>query len=251
MNLLVLGGTQWLGREVAGQAVAAGDSVTCLARGESGAVAPGATLVAADRNQPDAYDAVADRDWDAVVEVSWQPRFVREALAAIGPRAGHWSYVSSGNVYASHAEIGADESAPLLEPTDARRGGPRALRRGQVGVRAVVAGTPSETGCSSQGPGSSAAPETPPTGPATGSPGRRRRPDDPMLVPDAADQPSQVIDVRDLAAWLLACARTGTTGAFNTVGPDLPLGRVDRTVPRGGRAHRRGGQRAEGVAARP
>src|SRR5262249_58885166 len=99
MEILILGGTAWLGREYARQAVAAGHAVTCLARGNAGPVAEGAVLVAADRGDPGADARAAGRDWDAVLDASWQPGFLRGAGAALGDRARPSAYVSSGPVH--------------------------------------------------------------------------------------------------------------------------------------------------------
>lgn len=223
MKMLILGGTAWLGREIAREALAHGHDVTCLARGESGELASGAHLVMADRARPDAYADVGDRDWDAVVEISWQPAFVRGALAAIGERARHWTVVSSTSVYAEAGVVGADESAELAPAIDTefaeRSNYSGAKAAAEQAARAVL-----EDRLLIVRPGVIGGP-----GDESGRSGAwvaraARAPSEPMLVPNEPMMPTQVVDVRDLATFIVDSAEVGLHGAFNTVGPVVPLG---------------------------
>ena len=224
MSLLVLGGTAWLGREVVAAARALGQDVTVLARGESGAPPPDVEVVLADRGDPAAYDDVRGRDWDVVVDLARQPTHVSSALEALGPRAASWVFVSSASVYAAGDVAGADESAELLpahqaddEGWETYGGRKVACERSileHVGDKALVA----RSGLIA-GPGD----HTDRTG---YWPLRFAHPADPdgaVLVPDSP-VPTQVLDVRDLADWLVRAGLGRATGVVNASGPVLPLG---------------------------
>ncbi len=227
-HVLILGGTSWLGGEVARQAVAAGHAVTCLARGESGTPPPGVRFVAADRTDPQAYAAVLDGPrWDLVVEVSRQPGQVRSALAALAHRAEHWVFVSTGSVYADHSTLGAGPDAELLTPLDGDDATPDEYGPGKVacelasraarGDHVLIARSGLIVGYGDRSdrfgywPGRFAL---------------AQQDGGPVLVPEHLDGPAQFLDVVDLAGWLLTAGLGGTTGTVDAYGPRRVLADV-------------------------
>jgi 2'-hydroxyisoflavone reductase len=203
-----------------------GHAVTCLARGESGAVPAGVDFVRADRDAPDAYQAVAAGDWDAVVDVSRQPGQVRRAAQALASRAGWFGYVSSGNVYADHGTPGADESVALLPPLDGDVMESMATY-GEAKVaceRHVLDAYGSERSLIARvgligGPGDI----FDRTGYWPLRFSRPAAPDGSVLVPDVPELLTQVVDVRDVATWLVVAGERQLAGVFNVVGQALPL----------------------------
>lgn len=220
---LILGGTAWLGREVARQAAERGDEVVCLARGESGEPSEGTRIVIADRDAPGAYADVADSDWDVVVDVSRQPGHVRAAVEELADRARHWVFVSSCSVYADHSPLGADESAPLLPALDGDVATVETYGEGKVACEAICAEALGERVTLARagliggwGDGSDRFGYWPGRFALAG--------DGPVLVPDADDMASQIIHVGDLATWLLLAGDERIGGAYNVLGPTDRLG---------------------------
>lgn len=226
-KILILGGTQWLGRTIALQAVGDGHDVACLARGVSGRFPDGATAVVADREADGAYDGVATGHWDLVIELTCRPAQARAAVEALSPRAGHWVYVSSCSAYAAHSTPGAAEAAKLLAALDssaeysdehygAAKAGCEWLTVASRGNAALLV-RPGLIG----GPGD-------PSGRSTYWPLRFAAGREPVLVPDdgADTRYVQVIDVRDLATFILQAGLARRSGPVNAVGAEMPLGDV-------------------------
>ena len=219
MDLLILGGTQWLGRSLAAEAVARGHRVTCLARGEAGAAPSGVDFVRADRSEPGAYDEVRDREWHAVIDVTRQPGFARGAAAALAPRAAHWTFISSGNVYAAQNEHGADESAELMPPLESDESTPDTYGEAKSAIELAYREALGDRLLVIR-PGLIAGP-----GDASGRSGywvaRAARDDAPMLVPDIFDAAAQAIHIDDLVRFTLDAIERPLTGAFNAVGDTI------------------------------
>ncbi|MDR6508794.1 NAD-dependent epimerase/dehydratase family protein [Arthrobacter oryzae] len=222
MRILILGGTAFLSAEIARQALAAGHTVTCLARGSAATPPDGTVWLKADRTQGmQAYEEAAG-NWDAVIDVTRDPEQARDALELLAPAAAHWTTVSSCSVYADHSVPGEDESAALLPPlAPGIAFAPENYGEAKSAIeqRAVaLAGTKAHL-CRAGLIG----------GPGDGTdrygywPARYSRGAGPVLVPDIGGSATQIIDVRDLAAWILKAAALKITGPLNAVGSVVPF----------------------------
>ncbi|MDT0194140.1 epimerase [Arthrobacter sp. AB6] len=223
MRILVLGGTAFLSAEIARQAVAAGHDVTCLARGSAAAPPAGTTWLREDRSLGANAYAGAKGEWDEVVEVARDPVPATEALDALAHRAAHWTFVSSCSVYADASLANETEDAALLQPL--APGIPSTPENYGESKAAIEAATLEAAGGKAHlcragligGPGDSSD--------RYGYwPARFARDKNPVVVPAAGHHPTQVIDVRDLAAWVLKAAGKGVAGALNALGGQVTFG---------------------------
>ncbi len=219
MKLLVLGGTVFLSREIAADALRRGHDVTCACRGVSGDLPEGATLVTWDRSAEPPADLAGE--YDAVVDVSRRPSHVRRAVGAV-PDA-HWVFVSTVNVYADESVPGGPDTLPLHEPiTDDvdLAGDPEAYGPMKVACEETV--REGATSATVVRPGLIVGP-----GDLTGRfsywPARLADGGE-VLAPGAPTDPVQVIDVRDLAAWIVTLAEQRVVGDFDGVGRPTPIG---------------------------
>ncbi|HZP73752.1 MAG TPA: NAD-dependent epimerase/dehydratase family protein [Gaiellaceae bacterium] len=218
MRILFLGGTQFLGRHAVDVARERGHEITIFTRGQTHPeLHPDVERLYGDRDND--LDALRGRSFDAVIDTSgYVPRLVRETLAALGD-IGHYTFVSSISVYAdlSTPPTVSSPLAQLDEPTEDWREAYGALK-----VLCEEAVHERHPDAFVVRPGLIVGPWDP-TGRFTYWP-QRIAEGGRVLAPAPGDASAQVIDARDLAAWLVRGAEEQLGGTFNAV--DVPTTRL-------------------------
>lgn len=224
MKLLILGGTIFLGRHIAEEALARGHEVTLFNRGQHNPeLFPGVEKLRGERDSDLSALQLQGRQWDAAIDTSgFVPRIVGMSAALLADAVRHYTFISSISAYADMTTLGIDESAPVAtledetaeEVTNETYGALKALceqatERAMPGRVLVVR------------PGLIAGPDDP-TDRFTYWPWRAAQSGE-MLAPGRPEQQVQFIDARDLAAWIVRMVEAGRTGIYNATGPDYRL----------------------------
>jgi nucleoside-diphosphate-sugar epimerase len=216
MRLLVLGGSHFVGRAVVEAALGRGWEVTVFNRGRETPV-PGVRSLTGDRTEPGGLDALAEGEWDAVVDTwSAAPRAVRDAARLLHGRVGRYAYVSSCSVYAWAPPAGYTEDAPLVEGA-APDAGQTDYAHDKRGGELAAVGAFGEDAALLVRAGLILGPYE--------NIGRlpwwltRLARGGPVLAPGPRDLPVQFIDVRDLADWTLGAVERGLSGPYNLISP--------------------------------
>jgi 2'-hydroxyisoflavone reductase len=209
MKILILGGTEFVGRHIAEAAVIRGHVVTLFNRGH--AEAPrGCTSIIGDRLAPGGYAALNGLAFDVVIDTwSTDPVAVKSAVDALRSHVKQYIYVSSISVYDFKSGTAPySESTKLLDPDKA----PGYFHNKIWGERyASESGVPTTI----VRPGLVLGPYEN----IWRLPWwlQRMERGGPTLAPGPKDMALQFIDGRDLAKFVLGAAEFKLEGAFNLV----------------------------------
>ncbi len=217
MNLLILGGTVFLGRALVDAALGRGHNLTMFNRGQSNPhLFPQVEHVQGNRDG--GLMALQDRGWDAVLDTcGYLPRIVRQSVQQLAGRVERYVFVSSISVYANSGPMGVGEDAPVVrledesveEITGDTYGGLKALCE-----QAVLDGLPGR-GLIIR-PGLIVGPHDP-SDRFSYWPWRVSQGGE-VLAPGRPERRIQFIDVRDLAEWTVRMVEAGGTGVYNADG---------------------------------
>jgi 2'-hydroxyisoflavone reductase len=235
MKLLILGGTQFVGRHMTQSAIARGHEVTLFNRGNKN-IFPNLETIIGDRD-PQIGDGLraleravnAGQTWDAVIDVNgYVPRIVRASGELLKSAAKRYVFISSVSVYSDLSKPGADENASLIELEDVTTEELEGLNYG--GLKVLCERVVQEL-FSSQAlivrPGLVVGPHDP-TDRFTYWPDRVAKGGE-IIAPDVPEAPMQFIDARDLADFTLHATESNTGGTFHATSPVISMGTILET----------------------
>jgi 2'-hydroxyisoflavone reductase len=221
-KILILGGTGFLGPATVEAAQARGHELTLFNRGKTRpGLFPKIEQLHGDRDplKGDGLKALEGRKWDAVIDNSgYFPRQVAASAQLLAPNVKQYIFISSISAYADNSKEGQDETARLATTSDPTVEKITEETFGPLKVlceKASEAALPGRTAVVR--PGYIVGPDDP-SGRFTYWPVRIDRGGE-VLTPGAPTDPIQIIDVRDLGAWLITVVENSSMGVFNTAGP--------------------------------
>lgn len=224
MDVLVLGGTVFLGRAVVAEAQAAGARVTVFNRGVSGEPPEGAEQITGDRTVAADLEQLAGRHFDVVVDTSgYVPADVARSAKLLAPTCDHYSFVSTINVFpgwpttADYRAGGVHDGQPDATRDDAPDDPAAAYGWLKAGCEQAVVREFGEDRSGTLRAGCIVGPHDSRVGRLSWWIDRVSRGGE-VLVPGAPDDIVSVVDARDLARFAL----DRPAGAFEVTGPPTP-----------------------------
>jgi 2'-hydroxyisoflavone reductase len=227
LNILILGGTAFLGRHLVEEAQNRGHTITLFNRGRTNPeLFPQIETIHGDRQL--SLAPLTDRQWDVVIDTSGNhPTAVRASAELLMPHIGRYLFISTISVYADFSTSNINESSALLRLENPSQAEVSNKTYGSLKTHCedVVIETYGSRSLIIR-PGLIVGPHDP-TDRFTYWPVRTQRGGE-ILAPEGPHPPVQYIDVRDLAAWSLDAAANELEGVFNATGPatDQSLGEL-------------------------
>lgn len=221
LDLLVLGGTGFIGPHLVRAAVARGHRVTTFTRGRRDADLPaGVTRLTGDRNGQ--LQALEGKRWDAVIDDSaTNPEWVRQSTALLKGNVGQYLFTSSTGVFYPYLRRGLDENDPVHTVQRDDKDGSETYAVQKANCEKLVMDTFGGGGIVVRptyivGPGDTT--DRFPYWPVRLARGGE------TLAPGRPEDPVQVIDVRDLVAFMVKLIEDRRGGIYNAAGPAQTLG---------------------------
>lgn len=212
-RILVLGGTNFLGPAIVERALKGGHQVTLFNRGKTNpGLFPEIEKIRGNRqaNEQGGISALAgSRRWDAVIDV-WpaEPAIVMPTAHLLADRTDFYSFVSSIGAYADTSHPGTEESA-TLRPNAPGYGGDKARSETELGsllggklgiVRPCAIAGPRDNSLSFH------------------YWLKELKQDGPIIAPGDGKSPIEIVDVRDVADWILQNVEARRPGVYNVCG---------------------------------